>query len=84
MKAKQILSDQVRDPQQLAAIYQAFDAAWAKIAAAVGTDPQAIEVARMRLASLMLTVDPTTGPDLMADEALKGYHHETKPTPIKR
>ena len=57
MKARQIIADQVLDPQQLSMRYRAFDIAWAKLALEIGDGAQAIEVARMTLARAVLAID---------------------------
>lgn len=56
MKAKLLLGSQTFEPDTLATVYQAFDMAWERIAAGVGTRPAAIEAARMKLANVMLGV----------------------------
>ena len=43
-------------PEALQAIGQAFDAAWQEIAGNFGTDPAAIEAARLQLASALLSI----------------------------
>jgi hypothetical protein len=54
MKARQLIASASYGPQQLNAIYQAFDEAWAAIAADVGPDPAAIETTRLKLANIIL------------------------------
>lgn len=56
MKARQLLSATSFAPDQLRVLFEAFDQAWATIAAGVGDDPQAIETARLKLANLVLSL----------------------------
>jgi hypothetical protein len=56
MKAKLLLGSQTFDPDTLTTVYRAFDMAWERIAPGVGTRPEAIESARMKLANVMLGV----------------------------
>jgi hypothetical protein len=41
-------------PDDLRLIFKAYDGAWSEIAPKVGTDPRAVEMARMTLASIVL------------------------------
>jgi hypothetical protein len=41
-------------PDDLRVIFKAYDDAWSEIAPKVGTDPRAVEMARMTLASIVL------------------------------
>jgi hypothetical protein len=43
-------------------IFRAFDDAWGAIAPKVGSDPVAVETARMSLATIVLGVAANTGP----------------------
>ena len=64
MKARRLLENSVFDPEDLAIMFQAFDAAWAEIADHF--DPQdtnQVERARMRLAHAVLTVASEDGND---------------------
>jgi hypothetical protein len=56
MKARQILSGASFAPDQLRVMFEAFDQAWAAIAVQVGDDPLSIEVARLKLANLILSL----------------------------
>jgi hypothetical protein len=53
-------------PEALKVIGQAFDAAWAEIASEVGTDPVAIEAARLKLANAVLNVADENSRDIDA------------------
>jgi hypothetical protein len=65
MKARKILEGASYDPDTLKAVGQAFDQAWASIAAHYSADPE-IERARLRLANSMLAVAPLHGQDVEA------------------
>lgn len=54
MKARQLIASASYGPEQLKALFEAFDQAWEVMAAEVGEDPAAIEVARLRLANTIL------------------------------
>ncbi len=56
MKARELFSGASYAPDQLRVIFEAFDQAWAAIAADIGDDPAAVEVARLRLANLILSL----------------------------
>jgi hypothetical protein len=56
MKARQLIDNASFGPESMKVIGQAFDAAWAQIAANFGGDPDDIERARLRLADAVLTV----------------------------
>jgi hypothetical protein len=73
MKARQLIEGAVFDPQQLKAISKAFDDAWEQIAPQVSQRPEAVEAARMKLASLMLTLVKNGSKDFdkLADLAVK-------------
>jgi hypothetical protein len=58
MKARQLISGASYGPDTLKVLYQAFDEAWASIAANFGNDPQAIEAARLKLANIILRFPP--------------------------
>jgi hypothetical protein len=55
-------------PDDLKAIFRAFDDAWSEVAPKVGTDPVAVETARMVLATTVLGLAANTAP--MAPEGL--------------
>jgi hypothetical protein len=56
MKARMLLATQTFEPATLTVVYKAFDMAWERIAPGVGTRPEAIEAARMKLANVILGV----------------------------
>ena len=87
MKARQFIDGASFGPDALKAIGQAFDEAWAQIAANFGNDPEDIERARYRLATAMLSVASEDSRDV---EALKraaleamtlGYRNRPPPRP---
>ena len=49
-------------PDDLKVIFRAFDDAWSEIAPKVGTDPVAVETARMVLATVVLGLAANTEP----------------------
>lgn len=56
MKARALIDGAAFEPATLRVVKQAFDAAWAEIAPAYGSDPVAIENARLDLARAVLSV----------------------------
>ena len=66
MSASQLVDTATFGPEALKAIGQAFDAAWAEIASEVGTDPVAIEAARLKLATAVLNVAGENSRDIDA------------------
>jgi hypothetical protein len=72
MKARQIVESGSFGPDTLNVAYQAFDEAWASIAAHFGTDPMAIEAARIKLANAILAVskDDSRDPHALKRAAL--------------
>ena len=54
--ARQLIDGASFGPDALKAIGQAFDAAWAEIAANFGDDPPDVEKARLRLANALLSI----------------------------
>jgi len=56
MKARLRIDGASFGPDALKAIGQAFDEAWQEIAGNIGSDPQDIEAARMRLANAVLSI----------------------------
>jgi len=59
MKARILIESASLGPDDLKTAFQAFDGAWALIAAHY-TSPNAIEAARMQLATLILSLAPDT------------------------
>jgi hypothetical protein len=68
MDALELIEGATYGPEVLKAIGQAFDAAWAEIAANYGDDPGDIEGGRIRLAHALLAVADESSGDV---EALK-------------
>jgi hypothetical protein len=68
MSASQLIDHATFGPEALKAIGEAFDSAWAEIASGVGTDPFAIEAARLKLANAVLNIADENSRDV---EALK-------------
>jgi hypothetical protein len=56
MRARQLLDGASFGPDALKAIGDAFDVAWAEISGRFGTNPVAIEAARLSLANAVLSV----------------------------
>jgi hypothetical protein len=52
--AHQFIIDSIYSPEQIKAIGEAFDGAWARISPTVGEGPESIKVARLRLADVLL------------------------------
>jgi hypothetical protein len=56
MKARRLIDAASFGPEAVKALGQAFDEAWASIAGNFGSDPKAIEAARLRLANALLSI----------------------------
>jgi hypothetical protein len=56
MKARQLIADSSYGPDSLKVLFQAFDEAWKEIAPRTSQDEVAVEAARLKLASIVLTV----------------------------
>jgi len=56
MKARQLIGGAAFPPDDLKVIFDSFDDAWAEVAPDVGTDPSAVEPARLSLATIVLTL----------------------------
>ena len=59
MKARMLLAGGNFDTAKLRIVWAAFDMAWGQIAPGVGSHPEAIEAARMKLANM--TLEATKG-----------------------
>ena len=73
MKARRLIEGASFDPRELKIISAAFDDAWEKIAPTVGSRDTAIEVARLKLANVILSIassNAITDAKEMADAAL--------------
>ena len=64
MQARALIENASFGPDALKAMGQAFDAAWAEIAANFGDDPDRVEVARFKLANALLSVADDDSRDL--------------------
>ena len=75
MKAQQLIEGEnsAFGPEQMRVIGEAFDGAWRRIASDVGTRPQAIEAARLKLAQVVLRLarNGITGSDELREASLK-------------
>jgi hypothetical protein len=69
MKARQLINDAAYGPDELRVLFDVFDQVWEAIAAGVGNDPAAVEVARLKLANLILSL--ARGGSLDQPEQLK-------------
>ena len=66
MRARQLLDGASFGPDALKAIGDAFDAAWVEISGRFGTNPVAIEAARLSLANAVLSVASEDSRDVKA------------------
>ena len=55
MKARALIGSASYEPEQLKALYRAFDTAWEQIEPGVGDSPVAMQAARMKLAETVLS-----------------------------
>jgi hypothetical protein len=69
MRARRLIDGASFGPETIKAMGQAFDQAWAEIAAKVGTLPVAVENARLKLAEAMLSVATEDSTDVAALKA---------------
>ena len=56
MKARQLIADSSYGPDTLKVLFQAFDEAWKVVAPRTGQGEMVVEAARLKLASIVLTV----------------------------
>jgi hypothetical protein len=56
MKARRLIGGAAYPPDELKVIFEAFDAAWAEVAADVSHRASAIEAARLSLATIVLSL----------------------------
>ena len=72
MKARTPQGTAVFGPEQLSLLYKAFDDAWDIVKSQCGSEPQSIEVARLRLANAVLSVyrDGVTDAAVLTDAAV--------------
>ena len=75
MRARQLIQSAGYGPDQLRIIFKAFDNVWDQVAGGLGSDPNAIETARTRLASIVLTLAEREPLDLagLQDQALDRF-----------
>jgi hypothetical protein len=74
MKARKLIESASYDPDTLKVLFQAFDDAWTQVAPTMSNRPgDAIEAARMRLASIILGLarTGTFDPHQLADTAVQ-------------
>ena len=89
MKARQLIDGATLGPEALKVIGQAFDQAWAQIAANYGNDPKDIERGRLRLARAVLEVatDDSRDVDQLTRASLEamalGYKKKSSPPPLR-
>jgi hypothetical protein len=87
MKARQLIDGAALGPDALKVIGQAFDQAWAQIAANYGNDPKDVERGRLRLARAVLEAATDDSRDVKqltrsALEAMAlGYKKKSSPPP---
>jgi hypothetical protein len=56
MKVRQLIGGAQYPPDQLKVIFEAFDAAWVDVAPRMGTDASRIEIGRLSLATIVLSL----------------------------
>jgi hypothetical protein len=56
MRARQLIADSSYGPETLKVLFQAFDEAWKVVEPLTSQDEMAVEAARLKLASIVLTV----------------------------
>lgn len=56
MRARQLIGGATFPPDELRVIFEAFDGAWSEVAPDIGSDPGAIDTARVSLASILLSL----------------------------
>jgi hypothetical protein len=73
MKARQLIANSSFGPDEVKAMGQALDDAWAKLAPSVDDRPEAIEAARFALANIILSLGAQGNfdPERLADAAVQ-------------
>jgi hypothetical protein len=72
MKARALIANASYSPDHLKVLFTAFDQAWESMAADVGTDPATVELARHKLASVILSLgDQGKDPGWIKNAALR-------------
>jgi len=56
MKVRLLIGGASFSPDELKVIFEAFDDAWCEVGPDVGTDPDAVQVARLSLATIVLSI----------------------------
>jgi hypothetical protein len=56
MRARQLIGGSAFPPHELKAIFEAFDDAWAELSPEVGSKLSSIDLARMSLATIILSI----------------------------
>jgi hypothetical protein len=72
-KTHQFITDSTYDPEQVKVLGEAFEGAWKRIAANVGSTPASIEAARLQLAATILSLanGGDIDPEKLKEAALK-------------
>jgi hypothetical protein len=80
MKARQRIDGAAYDPDQVKALGQAFDAAWAQIGPSISSRASAIEATRLKLADIILGLAKAGNfdPQYLADAAVERMRAGTK------
>jgi hypothetical protein len=75
MEARRLIEGAAYGPDELKAICQAFDEAWARLAPRCGDDQAAIKAGRMKLANIVLSLARAGSVDAagLRDTALEHY-----------
>jgi len=72
MKARNLIGNASYAPEHLKVLFTAFDQAWESIAVDVGTNPVAVEAARLKLANIILSLgDEGKDPEWLKNAALQ-------------
>jgi hypothetical protein len=73
MRAKQLIQNSTYGPEKLKLLSEAFEAAQDRVVAKFGPESSAIEVARLRLASMLLLLgnSDVADPAVLKDRALE-------------
>jgi hypothetical protein len=79
MKARQRIGSATFSPTELSVIFEAFDAAWHEVAGDVSSRASAVDAARLRLATIVLSLakaGPIDGDRIKAEavHAFRGRH----------
>ncbi len=78
MKVRRLIGNAAYGPDFLKVLFDAFDEAWDRIVPTCGTDPQVIEAARTKLASIILSLagdDPQPDVTDLKERALRIFGH---------